>query len=348
MAYAFQATVTVPAPTGGPHTDFTFLLRGSDTLLKLASLGTGGAIQNATTRLYTGYSQNVPADLVLSTDAGASSLMTWGIDNWDQANGIVWIWVKIASYSAGFTIYVSIGNPLITNYQGGAIGSEYDAFTQAAYHFPDGSSLAVADFVNAFAGTNHSATATTGKIDGAAASTGSSGTPQYITNSGITLAAGWSVELWANPTSFSGFKSMIGGQSGTFGLRTANTSGKVFGTKTATADDTVSTVALTINTWNHIIFTQTSLGAYNYYINGAAAGTFSSGGQVPTNPTTDIFRGENGGEFFPGSLDELRFISTVRSSDYAATSFANQNNPPLISAFASLGGVSELSLLGAG
>jgi hypothetical protein len=149
------------------------------------------------------------------------------------------------------------------------------------------------------------------------------------------------------PTSFSGFKSILGGANFSFGVRTANTTGKIFGTKTSSADDTVSTVALTINAWNHFAFTQTSLRAYSYFINGAAAGSFSSG-LAPLAATTDIFRGENGGEFFPGSIDELRFASTVRSSDWIATEYANQFSPPSMSAFSPIGtgSVTSLTLLG--
>lgn len=362
MSYTYQATVTVPAPTGGPHSNFTFLLKGSDTKLRLASLGTGGAIQNSTTRSYTSYTQTVPADLVLSTDAAITSLMSWGIDNWDSANGVVWIWVKITSYSAGFTIYVSIGNSLVTTYQGGSIGSEFDANVQGDWHFPDGSTLALADFsqntaANGGTGVN-TPTAGTGQIDGAASL--ASASSQYVTvgTSSTLNPAAQTVSAWVNAASFPGAYNTVWSR-----INTASTSfqqlfiksnGKIAvylqGTAGVNYDGTGSNTLLA-NTWYYVAFTYSSTDGLVGYVNGSSDHTAAANGALASAAGVTASIGQDikaANRPWNGSIDEVRISSVARSAAWIATEYANQSSPPSIGAFSpiSSGVAPTLTLLG--
>jgi len=361
MGYAYQATVTVPAPTGGPHANFTFLIKGSDTLLKLASLGTGGAIQNSTTRAYTGYNQTVPADLVLSTDAGITSLMSWGIDNWDSANGVVWIWVKITSYSAGFTIYVSIGNSLVTTYQGGSIASEFDANVQGDWHFPDGSTLALADFSQNTATNgavaNNSPAAGAGQIDGAVSLPAlaflTCGTSQTLNPAAVTMEAWVNGSAYTN--SYSGVYERSNNTNGSMGLF-VKAGGKVAvyvrGSGGLVFNDGAGTAVLSTGTWYHIVATYDSTNGLVTYVNGASDNALAANGAlgslagVTASIGQDLLVGSS--RKFLGSIDEVRISSVARSAAWIATEYANQSSPPSIGAFSpiSSGVAPTLTLLG--
>lgn len=361
MAYAYQATVTVPAPVGGPHTDITLLLVGSDP--KLRTVANGGQIQNTVTRAYGSYSQVVPADLILSSDMGGSSLYNWGYDYYDPATGLVIIWVKKPSYSAAFSPFVSIGNPTVTTYQGGSIGSEFDGNVKRAYHMGD-SGATLTDFSSSrIDATKKSATqpnpTTSGQIDGAQTFVGtiSSTDNDYATFSSPTPATNtYTLEAWVNqssnvdhPTLYYVWASLTGSHVVGFGTTwfPAPVTMKYFDNFNGNAP----TAPASFNTgeWHHIVFVRNGDSA-NYYLDGVA-GTAKTG--LGTGTQTWVGLGWSGAattlESIVGTVDEAKFSSTPRSADWIATEYVNQNNPPAMSAFASLGGsVSELSLLGAG
>ena len=366
MGYAYQATVTVPAPTGGPHANFTFLLKGSNALLKLASLGTGGAIQNSTTRSYTGYNQTVPADLVLSTDAGITSLMSWGIDNWDSANGVVWIWVKITSYSAGFTIYVSIGNSLVTTYQGGSIGSEFDSSTLGAWHLNDNAANSiVTDFtVNAndlsYNGANTSARTVPGIIGSGLSFTGGT---DYASNGSIsrTTQTAFTMEGWVQFPSNPGFgttETVFSMGNGTTNapsmtLRYLNPWQMKLHQVLSGDIAAASAAGWTTSAWHHIVITVSAGSPYTYglYFDGAQLSTGSSSSTLAT--ASSFYMAAQFYSSAPqmpliGNLDESRYSNTDRSAAWIATEYANQSNPPSIGAFSPLstGSAPSLTLLG--
>ncbi len=364
MPYAYQATVTVPAPTGGPHTDFTLMIRGSDVKLRLASLLTGGAIINSTTRSYTGLTQTVPADCILSTDAAGTSVMTWGIDYWDSTNGTIWMRVKIPSYSAGFTIYVSIGNSLVTGYQGGAIGSEFDSLTRSCYGYPNGSTLSVADFTNIMPGTNTASTATSGptNLDGAIAFNGTSATVNNGSAAAMSSKTGLTVSCFLKQTSLLVSRRIMGvwdgGETRYLASMDDTTPGAII---VAASDGTnfqidhTSSAVLTANTSAHFDWTWAGGGNNIIYINGSSVSLTNNAASHPATLgtiTKNEFVATAGASsnFLNGSIDELIISSTVRSSAWISTLYANQSNPPVMSAFAPIvsGGGSGLLLMGAG
>jgi len=363
VGYSYQATVTVPAPTGGPHSDFTILISGSDA--KLKTVGNSGAIQNTVTRTYGSLNQTVPADLIISSDAAGTSLYNWGYDFYDGVNGTALIWVKIPNYSAGLTLYISIGNAAVNTYQGGSIGAEFDANTSLALHFPDGSTLVASDFTsNGNNGSINSVTATSGKIDGAASLSGA--TTNKITGFSQLIPGAntdFTCEFWIKPSSVGGAGSgnaffyqgpgtsqegaafMVytgGGHSNTLRWSVANGGSYIYGN-----DNIIST-----GVWQHVVFTYE--GATNtgtFYVNGVSAGSGVATGTPPTAGvslgywylSTDVTR------YYQGLLDEGRFSNVLRSSNWIATEYANQNSAPSMGAFSPLSnGVNLLACLGVG
>jgi hypothetical protein len=330
--YAYKALVAFTGASGSTQSDITLVFSFSDTKLAYKTT-TGGQIQNLCSR--NGGTNNVPCDFVFTDDSTCASVTgsyTWGFDgDYDSAAGTGHGWVKIPSYTtSGVTPTVCFGDSSVSTYQGGSDGSEFDASTVSVFHLANGTTLSGTDFKGAQTPTITAATATTGKIDGAGSFNGT--TAKIAISPGITPATAFTFSAWIKPTNVSNYHSIVGGAHGSFGLRTEAGSGKLFATQTQVADDTVSTIGVTINAWNHVVFVQNASADYSYYINGVQRGSFS-GGRTGFDPVTAIGVNPALSEFFPGLIDEVRFDSTNRSGDWIATEYANQNAPPVLGSF---------------
>ncbi len=351
MPYGRITAITVPAPTGGPHTDFSFCLKG--TLADLKSVANGGFIQNTVTRV----GVTCPADFILSTAQSGSSISSFGWAMYVPTTGEYEIWVKITSYSASFTLYALFGDASVTTYQGGSQGSEFDSAEKPVLHFPDGTTLSGRDFsANAYDFTpSTGASAASGKIDGGVAMSGVTNdfqsaattlnsTPMVMSfrcwvnvsslatrqtvfsTTGSNTAGNWSIEV--GPTGFANSINII--IPGTFAVQTA-----------------VNTV--TAGAWNHIAFTRNGTGnTYAVYVNGAAVTyTYVAGDFVDSANAKQIGRRGSGSQLLIGSLDELRYSTTVRSANWIKTEYDNQVSPTTIPASVA-NGISRLALLGVG
>lgn len=345
MGYAYQASVSIPAPTSGTLTNFTAVIKVVDaTLLKPS--GSGGQITNSGAAFTSG--PTVPFDLVVSSDTAITSLYSWTIKSWDQTNGIVYIYLLIPSYTGALTVYVSIGNSSTTTWQGGTRGACFDSNTSLAILMADGITLSVVDFSSAIMnGSNTAGTVAAAAVDGGISM---NGTSAFVSISGITASTAFSWSMWIKPANNSAFHSLIGGANGSFGLR-VDTSGHVFGTKTATGDDTVSTGTLSTSAFNHVAFVQTSANAYTYYLNGAASGSFTSGQNAFSVATTTIGKSASFGEFTPCIMSDVMYAatSTARPANWWATLYANGSSIPLAGAFSAIvtGGTNFITTLGA-
>jgi hypothetical protein len=280
----------------------------------------------------TGHSQT-NYDISPFSDTAFLSGMTHEREDWSGSTGQFEAWVLHSSInsSTDVTNYLGYGNAAITSSQENktAVWSGY----QAVWHFGSSSSLSLSDSTsNAMTLTNHGATAGAGKLNGAAVFNGSS----WVSMSGIDFSsADFTVSFWIYPTTFASGQGVLGGAGGSFGLRIA-TNGKIYGTRTGVADYAQSSTALTLNSWNYVVYTQTG-STVSYYINGASAGG-STGGLTYIAATTDFGRFNGGAESFTGSLDEIRVIyGSVESSSKIATEWANQNNPSGAGGFITLG-----------
>ena len=214
---------------------------------------------------------------------------------------------------------------------------------KGVWHLGNGSTLSGADSSNQLNGTNHSATAVTGKAGGGAGFNGSNQNVSVGTSgltSGITLEA-WIYRTGANGfdiwsdfgwNSTDGFVALIGGPNG-------NKHGFV---KHAVLyiDSNVSSTA---NTWEHVVWTVDSDKKPRLYVNGSLAFTSTDtqslvasthGGSLGSR----LDSSGNASQYFTGNLDEVRLSSTVRSADWIATEYNNQNSPSTFYAVSSASG----------
>lgn len=354
MAYAFQAAVTTFAATTANKSNFTALISISSA--RIATVANGGSVQHTVTRTYGTYGQVVPADLILSSDAAGLSLYNWGYDLYDPVAGTALIWVNIPTFStAAFpTIYVSVGNAGVSTYQGGAIGSEFDAFTKAAYHFPDGAALKTVDF-SAFGNNGtpvNTPTATAGKIDGAV--NFASASSQKVTAAPMITAFPLTIGVWFKPVSGAqngviASLSTVGGGAGRKDIGMSG--GNLF---LYTQNDTMGNVffvgssTISSGVWQYGVAVFASAADYRLFYNGANKVTNTTSVTFGTPDGAYMGTDNAAGNDFNGGLDEVRYSSIARSDDWIADEYTNQNSPWVTGTFLPIGGVAvpTLCLLG--
>jgi len=327
MAYSFYRTITIDH-TKVPNTDqsnFPVLVSGTYTYLK--TTGNGGSVSNSN-----GY------DIVFSSDSAGLTLLNWEIEFYDPATGIVVFWVSVptVSHTTDTVIYMSYGNAAISTFQGGTAGAAWDTNYKGVWHFPDGTSLGLLDSTTTGGnGTNSSATATAGKIDGAISISGS----QYASVADATAfrPSVVTLECWVKSNSIP-----VGGSyifhklwnssfGSSYALYTAgNQTDIYFYVMDSGGSFTRSPASGTIwdNNWHHVVGTWDGTSA-ELFVDGVSKGATSNARTIAyaANPiyfgtfdtTNDPYSG--------GLIDEARVSSSVRSADWISTSYANQNSP---------------------
>lgn len=354
MAYGRSSTITIPAPSG-TRTDFTFCIRG--TLSDLKTVANGGYIQNTVTRV----GVTCPADFALSLSSTGSSPLSFGFAKYVATTGEYELWVKIASWTASFTMYALFGDVSVVTYQGGAQGSEFDSFTKFALHFPDGTTLSGKDFsANAIDFTpTAGAVAGSGVVDGAVSLNGSS---NNFASTAVTLSASPMVMTWQCWAFLTG--NPAAARFSLFTTTNANTAGNwsvEFGS-IATANSfnivtpglfqyTSPANSISQNAWYHIAFTRNGTGnTYAIYINGVSVTVVPSSGAgdfVDSGQPKNIGQRGTGNQLWAGLLDEMKYCTTPRAAGWIADEYANQLTPTTIPASASTVVNRSLLLLGA-
>lgn len=344
MAFSFYRSLTLDHTKCG-GTDSSNIPIVFDTTNAAASVQTSfkssptGKIQSGS-----GYDVYFYSDSALTTRLAAER------EVWNGSTGVgVW-WVKVPtlSHTSDTVIYVAYGDATISSDPNAdatyGTAHVWDANYQSVLHLADGSSLNVFDSTsNGNSGTNHSATATAGQIDGAANFVASS--TEYISIGGLTnLAYGTgSIEWWQRPTSSynDGVEHYVWGQipSGAadeFSAQKYSDNNFYIGWRANGTDYRLTPAATSAtwlaNTWAHFALTWTS-SAGTLYVNGSSIAT--NGGMTSKNLGDPIDLGVGGtfgvnagsNLFFDGKIDEFRISNTNRSGDWILSSYNNQSVP---------------------
>lgn len=317
------------------QTDFPMLVSYVDDRFK--TVANGGHVAGSN-----GY------DIRPYSDAGLSSPLTYELERYNGSTGEIIMWVKVPSLSSSTTpIYLGYGDATLTT--DGSSAATWSNSFRGVYHLADGTSLNVNSSTGSNNGTNHSATATSGQVDGAA-SLASSG-PQYI-DLGTGVMTGLSavtVSAWVNATSFPGGSSgnydiisstddvSAGGHYLNFSVKT---NGKlacyvaVPGGTNVNYDGT-GTNTLSTATWYHVAATYNSTAGLVGYVNGSVDKSVSPNGVFNSaGISTYIGQYVIGSLPWNGTIDEVRYSSVARSADWITTEYNNQSAP---STFATLG-----------
>lgn len=318
-AQAYYSPISInAAQVPSTQTDFPVLVSQTDNRFK--TIGNGGHVANAN-----GY------DIRPYSDTGLTTSLSYELERYNGTTGEVVMWVKVGSLSSSTTpIYLGYGDAGLTT--DGSSTTTWSNNFLAVYHVKDGTTLSVADSTGTFNGTNHSSTATTGKIDGGANFVAAS--TQYIDlGNGINPASGVSYSAWVKASSFPGtYNGVI--------ARTRNTdntflfvksNGKVATGLVANDQRFIDggSTTLSTGTWYYLTMVYDGTVGLIQYVNASSDGTQAANG-TPSSSTTAINIGRDpftSGREWNGDIDEARIASVARSANWITTEYNNQSAP---------------------
>lgn len=325
MAYSYSRSITIDhTKVGATHTDFPVLISGTYTYLK--TVGNGGKVQSSS-----GY------DIIFTSDSAGNNLLSWEQVNWGASTGTVEYHVKVSSLSSSSdtVIYMWYGNSSTSSFQGGSLGAAWNSNYKHVLHVKDGTTLTTTESTsNGNDGTNSSATATTGQIDGGVAVTaGSKITMTKNLMSIIGSSNAHTISMWVYFTSH-------GATDYIWDLDTANGLGAFCNLAAsgvcqwgyAGTYRTYTTATTNTGQWYYVVFEKTGSGDNgDFYINGTkqtgATGTLG-------NPNTAASTGSQWGAYhsssalcLDGKMDELRIANVALGQNWYTTEYNNQNSP---------------------
>jgi hypothetical protein len=198
----------------------------------------------------------------------------------------------------------------------------------AAYGFDEGSGTAVADASgNGNAGTAaNTAWAATGKFGKALTFNGSSSRVTLPDSASRPLSGAFTLEAWVNPTSVSSaWRDVIEkGNDNYYLMATSENQGRPAGGAIVGGSygEAVGTAVLATGTWTHLAATYDG-SALRLYVNGALAATTPKSGAVTVSSSaltigSDPFYGQ----YFAGSLDEVRIYDAALAPAQIQTDMA--------------------------
>ena len=341
--YSYVRAITIDH-TKVPNTDqvnFPFLFSDKDPLL--ATTANGGHVTNSK-----GY------DIIFTSDPVGQTPLNYEMEQYNPATGQVIAWVQIPtlSHTSNTTIYLFYGNSSVTTSQQNPAAT-WDANYIGVWHLGNGSLLSLNDSTsNANNAMNDGSLAAPGPFAGGMSTNGSTyatiGTPASLTNlaqgpatfsawvysavgnGGIIMGkddgnnvAGWSLALNSNHNVdfaivFSGYDIKLHSSAATgnnvWSYVTATVNGSATGSATATV-----------------------------YVNGVPSGTVTGGGGTTEDDSAQVaylanatYSDQASGPF-KGSTAEFRISNTIRSADWIATEYNNQNSPSTFFALSSEG-----------
>ncbi|MBI2638839.1 DUF2341 domain-containing protein [Candidatus Peregrinibacteria bacterium] len=273
------------------------------------------------------------ADDILFTASDGTTKLSHEIEKYTSSTGQIFAWVKIPSLATSTVIYMYYGNSSAASQQNKT--DTWDGHYYDVYHFAEASgnitdsALGVTGTVSGTVTLNvPGQMGTAGTFDGSTGSFSLGNPPAMDFRNSITIE-GWIKT--ANPTT----RQTIVGRSTSsvdiqylFGISQIQSSKLGFESQlNAGAISAASNTALLANTWYYAAVTFDGSTA-KFYLNGVADGSVSQSGTM--NPqSTDTLIGKKNlfGDYFDGSMDELRFSVSARSADWITANYQNQSNP---------------------
>jgi hypothetical protein len=312
---------------------------GNTTLTDLKTVANSGLIQNTAANAI---SVTGPADLVFCPDTTLTSTpMKYETARYLATSGATEIYVQTnLSSSADTVFYMYYGNPGVSTTQQD-LSLWTDVSFAAVYHFPDGTTLGLKDSTNTNNGTNHSATATAGQIDG-----GINISTQYVTaasSSTFKPTSALTVEAWTYANSCPTVAVIAG-----VGYRNTGVWSEPFwawGFRNFQCRPLLTLAVSGSRKDSGFTGATTSTGAWHYqagvynganlltYLDGANINSpaqtgsidYNSGGSDALSIGTDSAASQ--GEYWDGKLDEIRISTIARSADWLKISYNNGVSP---------------------
>lgn len=332
MSFVYKRTVVIDhTKVSGDQINFPILFSQTDATFK--TVGNGGHVQNVF-----GY------DLCFFSDSGATTLLNWAVEAYDNTTGnfIAWIKIPALSSSADTTIYLFYGDATVNTPQGNGT-AVWDSSFKGVWHFQTffGSPYYGDNTTNGINGTAHGTPAAiAAQVDGGAVFNGSTDYIDFTNNSLLDVSSGnITLQFWVNPTVIvDGTNIMargsffVGGwiiQWDGGGNKKLNLlSNQSFAVSTLDANTTLS-----INTWNFVCLVKSGT-TWTWYYNGNPDGSNTLVDPVSSTEKLSLATYLGAGTFMQGSFDEFRFSSSARTAGWILTDYNSQGNP---STFSTLG-----------
>jgi YD repeat-containing protein len=331
-AYGRAVIIDYTKVPNADQADFPVLVSG--TYPELSSIANSGRVQHPS-----GY------DIIFTSDPEGIIKLDHEIESYDPTTGTVAFWVRVPrlSHTADTPIYMWYGNPELAASQENNAGVWSNGYKLVA-HLPDGTSLSASD--SSAAGNNcsvNSASATTGKVGGAAAMNGSAAQFLSCARKDATLDAttAFTLQAWIKPNSQTGsYASII-----TKGNSTSPKNGQYLLRLNGSGANPNFLAAVYSNGWQSLSSSKTvTAGEWQkldavwdsnklkLYINGIQEpNTANLTGALAAN-TQSVVVGQNlvdgVSSYYNGAIDEVRIIPNIaRSSDWLAAEYNNQSSP---------------------
>jgi hypothetical protein len=337
------------------QSNFPVLVSLNNAILK--DVAHGGHVQNSN-----GY------DIYFYSDSALTTRIPAERESYDATNGVLVEWVKIGavSHTTDTTIYMAYGNVGISTdpnldgtYGKTKVWDDGGANNyKGVWHLPDGSNLNIADSTGINTSTNNGGTPALGKIGGGVNVVANSS--QYVdlgSNVALKVIGPMTVEAWISTADFATYyrvalSNYLGADGYEFVMVPSSDGGnpnKIYFQAIAAGTGQVAMAdsPMQANTFYHVV------GTYNgsigkIYVNGAVqSGSFSGASAIGSNGANlNIGRRANNNNYWNGGLDEVRVSNIVRSPDWIATEYNNQNNPGNIGSagFYTVGGEQQTNL----
>ncbi len=328
MAQLWYSPISINgAQVPSAQTDFPVLVSVTDARFKdVAHSGHVNRSDGFDIRPYTDVSLGTP-------------IVGYELERYTPTTGEVVMWVKVQNLQSSTTpIVLGYGDTSITT--DGSSATTWSNNFISVYHLKDGTTLSVADSVGVNNGTNHSATATAGKIDGGAAFAAAS--TQYIgLGTGVANSGVLTVSAWVNATSFpTPYNTATGYNNANtvFLFIFVKSTGKLAWSSSAGAVyDGTGTATLSAGTsyllhWVSGTASSTNIG----YVNASVDTPVGANGAFPSLGAhiANIGRDEVNLRYWDGMVDEVRYSKVIRSPNWITTEYNNQSAP---STFETLG-----------
>lgn len=329
MPYSGSKVITIDHTKCGSSDSTNYPLGFIGTYSYLATVANGGLVTSAS-----GF------DIIFTSDAAGTSILPFERVYWVAATGECEFWVQIPtlSHTVDTVIYVFYGNSAVTTDQSNR-NSTWDSNFVGVWHFGSPTSLDLTDSTsNANNGTNHGATATTGKIGGAANFVSASS--QYVdlgNGASLNITGSISVEAWVTlvGTGMQTFGGNYGVASLGWGFQNA---GGTTITQWFTGGIGGSGINNT-NTLNYnsapasMVLTYDGTTRQPYQNGGNTTGTSNTTGSNLLEATTNnVYLGAANPltsitQLLDGWIDELRVSNIFRPVAYQLQTYNNTNSP---------------------
>jgi hypothetical protein len=317
-----------------PSTDqanFPVLIVG--TYSYLATIANGGRLHSAS-----GY------DIAFSSDVDGNNLLPFELVSYDPTTGAVEFWVKVptVSHSVDTVIYVQYGKASIITDQSNRAAVWSNGFI-SVQHLQGNSGDSSG---NGFNGTDTAITYGAEKIQEGATFNGSTSGITQGSSAALGEGAAFSASAWVKFSTLpNGYNTVEAKSFASAGGRTLliKSSGKlaVYLDTTVTYNQHVNydgsgSNTLSAGVWYLLAYTIDGSGntTVKGYVNGAVDGSNVGTGPCNVGPIGAAGAVQTWGHdaafdprFFACVMDELRLASVVRTADWFATEFNNQNSP---------------------